>query len=128
MPVFRHDPGLRFRGWLWTVLVNKWRDRIRQRAAQPAAVVEVDLETLAIADNVEEATEKEHRVYLIGRAVELMQNELPTDEWRACQEYPVKARPACDVARELGMSVNQVYLIKSRILRRVRAELEEFLD
>src|SRR5262249_4820933 len=35
MPGFRHDPQRRFRGWLWTVLRNRWSDRVRQRSAQP---------------------------------------------------------------------------------------------
>jgi RNA polymerase sigma-70 factor (ECF subfamily) len=128
MPAFRHDTGRRFRGWLWTVLRNKWRDRLRQQAGQPATAGHTVLDHLAAADNVEEAAEAEHRAYLIARAVELMRAELPAVEWRACQEYLVGGRPAQEVAGELGLTVNQVYLIKSRILRRLRAELGDLLD
>jgi RNA polymerase sigma-70 factor (ECF subfamily) len=128
MPEFRHDPQRRFRGWLWTVLVNKWRDRVRQRAAQPAAAALEDAATVTVTDNVTELAEAEYRGYLIARALELMRAELPEDEWRACQEYVVKGRPAAEVARELGLSDNQVYLAKSRILRRLRVELEGLLD
>jgi RNA polymerase sigma-70 factor (ECF subfamily) len=88
----------------------------------------MDLENLAGPDNVEAAAEEEHRAYLVARAIELMQAELPAVEWRACQEYLVKGRPAAKVAAELGVTVNQVYLVKSRILRRLRAELEGLLD
>jgi RNA polymerase sigma-70 factor (ECF subfamily) len=57
-----------------------------------------------------------------------MQAELPAGEWRAWQEYIVQGPPAAAVARELGLTVNQVYLAKSRILRRIRTELEGLLD
>jgi RNA polymerase sigma-70 factor (ECF subfamily) len=128
MPRFQQDPALRFRGWLWTVLLNRWRDRVRQLAAQPALLGRSDLNKVAVADNVEEFGEQEYRAYLLARAIELMQTELPEVEWRACREYVVKGRPALEVAAELGLSVNQVYLAKSRILRRLRVELEGFLD
>lgn len=126
MPVFRHDSGRRFRGWLWTVLLNKWRDRARQRAAEPAGADA--LEGVALPNNVEEFTEAEYRSYLFARAVELMQAELPPTEWRAWQEYMVQGRPAAEVARELGLTINQVYLAKSRMLRRLRTELAGLLD
>jgi DNA-directed RNA polymerase specialized sigma24 family protein len=40
----------------------------------------------------------------------------------------VNGRPAALVAGELGMSVNAVYLARSRVLRRVRRYLEELPD
>ena len=30
LPEFRYDPRRRFRGWLWTVTLNKWRERRRR--------------------------------------------------------------------------------------------------
>jgi RNA polymerase sigma-70 factor (ECF subfamily) len=128
MPRFRYDPAHCFRGWLWTVLVHKWRDRLRQQSArQPLADVG-HLDTVVCPDNVEEAGESEYRAYLIGRALELMQETLGPDDWRACREYLVRGRPAGEVAEELGLTVNQVYLAASRIRRRLRVELEGLLD
>jgi RNA polymerase sigma-70 factor (ECF subfamily) len=128
MPRFRYDPALRFRAWLWTVLLNKWRDRVRQLVAQPALVGIDELKKVAVPDNVGEVGEQEYRSYLFTRAIELMQAELPDVEWRASRGYVVEGRPAPEVAEELGLSVNQVYLAKTRILRLLRAELEGFLD
>jgi RNA polymerase sigma-70 factor (ECF subfamily) len=128
MPRFRHDPGQRFRAWLWTILRNKWLDRVRERAAEPAAAGGDAVEGLAVPDNVEEFAEQEYRACLIARAIELMRAELPEAKWRACHEYVIHGRPAAEVARDLGMTVNRVYLAKSRILRRVRQELQDLLD
>jgi RNA polymerase sigma-70 factor (ECF subfamily) len=36
--------------------------------------------------------------------------------------------PAAEVAAELGITLNAVYLAKSRVLRRLRAELHGLLD
>jgi RNA polymerase sigma-70 factor (ECF subfamily) len=128
MPTFRYDPAQRFRGWLWTILLNKWRDRVRQQAIGPSYADPGAMEAVAAPDNVEEFAEEEYRTYLIGRAMEVMQAELPPQDWHACHEYLIRGRPAAEVARELGLSVNQVYLAKSRILRRLRVELEGLLD
>src|SRR5262245_46259079 len=48
MPEFRYDPHKRFRGWLWTVALNKWRERRRRPADVPAD--DRDLNGLACPD------------------------------------------------------------------------------
>src|SRR5262249_34974139 len=34
LPEFHYDPSQRFRGWLWTITLNKWRERCRRRRPQ----------------------------------------------------------------------------------------------
>jgi RNA polymerase sigma-70 factor (ECF subfamily) len=128
MPGFQHDAGQRFRGWLWTILRNKWCDRGRQLAASPVFAGADGLATVAVPDNVAAFAHKEYQSYHIARALEIMQAELPPTEWQACRGYVVQGRPAAEVAHDLGISVNQVYLAKSRILGRLRLELEGLLD
>jgi RNA polymerase sigma-70 factor (ECF subfamily) len=60
--------------------------------------------------------------------LEIMQADFEPATWRACWEFVVEGRPAAEVARELGLSVNAVYLAKGRVLRRLRAELEGMLE
>jgi RNA polymerase sigma-70 factor (ECF subfamily) len=128
LPAFHYDANQRFRGWLWTILANKWRDRLRQRAAGPTLTDAGALETVAAPDDLEAFTQEEYRAYLIARALEVMQAELPARDLQACRAYMVEGRPAAEVAGELAMSVNQVYLAKSRMLRLLRLELEGLLD
>ena len=128
MPAFRYDPAHRFRAWLWTILVNKHRDRVRRSQASPVLADPSEIEQAVTPDNVQLYAEEEYRIYLVGRALEIMRAEMDADQWQACWQYVVEDRPAADVARELGMSINQVYLAKSRILRRLRTELEGLLD
>jgi RNA polymerase sigma-70 factor (ECF subfamily) len=125
MPAFSYDRDKSFRGWLRTVFHNKWRERHR-RAVRPAAGGSV-LDDLpdAAGDDLSEAEFQRH---LAIRAMELMQSEFQPVTWKACWEHVVGDRPAADVARELGITVNAVYLAKSRVLRRLRQEFAGMLE
>jgi RNA polymerase sigma-70 factor, ECF subfamily len=128
LPAFRYRPGLRFRAWLWTILRNKWRDHLRHQLAAPPEADVAALETVTVPDNVEEMSEEEYRTHLVGRALRLMQAEFAEADWKACWQNVMEGRPAAEVAAELGLTVNQVYLAKSRILHRLRTELKGLLD
>jgi RNA polymerase sigma-70 factor (ECF subfamily) len=54
-----------------------------------------------------------------------MQTEFQPATWKAYWEHAAVGRPAAEVAAELGMSVNAVYLATSRVLRRLRQELAD---
>lgn len=127
LPEFRYDPGKRFRGWLWTVTLNKWRERCRRRSvAVPAG--DSRLDGVACPDVAAEADEVEYRQYLVVRALQIMEAEFQPVTWRAFQETAQGGRPASEVAAELGITENAVYLAKSRVLRRLRQELNGLLD
>lgn len=127
LPEFRYDPSKRFRGWLWTVTVNKCRERHRQAVlisqSERASSVEC-----AVPDAAELLSDQEYRQYITRRALELMQSEFQPTTWKAFWECVVNERSAAEVAEELGISENAVYLAKGRVLRHLRRELEGLLD
>jgi RNA polymerase sigma-70 factor (ECF subfamily) len=127
LPEFTYDRGKSFRGWLRTVTLNKWRDLQRRQAARPAEPVE-NLADLAVADPAENFWEQEYQEHLVNRALELMKTDFQPTTWKACWEHLVQDRPAAEVARELGISVDSVYAAKSRVLRRLRQQLAGLLD
>src|SRR5262245_16796872 len=66
LPGFAYDPSRRFRGWLWTVLLNLHRQRQRARpavAAEPLAGADV-----AGPDEPASWVEEEYRRHLVRRA------------------------------------------------------------
>jgi RNA polymerase sigma-70 factor (ECF subfamily) len=126
LPGFVYDRGQSFRCWLRTILANKWRDRMRRAAARP--VQEAIVSEPAVPPEIDAQSEQEYRQVVVGRALELMQREFQPATWRACWETVVADRPAAEVAAELGISVDAVYAAKSRVLRRLRKELEGLLD
>jgi RNA polymerase sigma-70 factor (ECF subfamily) len=126
LPEFHYDSGKSFRSWLRTITHNKWRDFQRRRAAERAQGGMAELPQVP-APEEDPFWEQEYRQQLVGRALELMQQEFQPATWKACWECVVASRPAADVAAELGLSVDAVYAAKSRVLRRLRQELSGLL-
>ena len=127
LPTFRYDPEKSFRAWLKTILLNRWRNDLRKRA-HVKEQGDAGLSEVAAADDLCEFEEEEYRSYLVRRALELMRAEFQPATWKACWEFVVLDRPATEVAAELGITINAVYLSKSRVLRRLREELAGLLD
>jgi RNA polymerase sigma-70 factor (ECF subfamily) len=127
LPRFRYDAGKSFRGWLKTILLNRWRKDQRRRAAAKV-VADPDLTALAGVEDLPDFEDEEYRLYVARRALALMQAEFQPVTWKACWEFVVRDRPAAEVAAELGITTNAVYLAKGRVLRRLREELHGLLD
>lgn len=128
LPEFSYDPSKRFRGWLWRVTLNCCRKR-NSRQQAPVLAGEPEMVSQATAPDVaEEVADQEYRQYLTRRAMELMQADFQPATWKAFWECVVNQRPTADVARELGMTENAVYLAKARVLSRLREELKGLLD
>jgi RNA polymerase sigma-70 factor (ECF subfamily) len=127
LPEFAYDPARSFRAWLRSVALNKWRENCRREPPR-REVQGVDLSAMAGPDAPREFEEGEYHQYLAQRAPALMRAEFQPATWKACWEQVVVGRPAAEVAAELGMSEGAAYVAKSRVLRRLREELNGLLD
>jgi RNA polymerase sigma-70 factor, ECF subfamily len=126
LPEFRYDRRRSFRAWLCTLARNRFRDARRKHAPAPAGS---GLDGLpAIANPALEVDETEYRHYLADRALQLAKQEFADGTWRAFWGVVVDSRPANDVAAELGITPNAVYLARGRVLRRLREALEGLMD
>jgi RNA polymerase sigma-70 factor (ECF subfamily) len=128
LPEFAYDRRRSFRSWLRTVILNKWRDRQRERVERPLPADAAAFNGLAVPDPAPLLEETEYQQHLVRCALQVMQAEFQPVTWRACWEYVVAGRPPAEVAAELGVTVNSVYVAKSRVLTRLRQELEGLLD
>ena len=128
LPEFNYDRNGSFRAWLRTVTQNKCHDRLRKIVASNAAEVTLDVVEPEQQGEAERFAEEEYCTVLAQKGLQLMQNEFDTNTWKACWESVACGRSAADVGRELDMSLNAVYLAKSRVLRRLREELDGLLD
>lgn len=119
---FHYDDSKSFRGWLRTITINKSRDLLRKqkRLSEPTFVSQIEL---AEQSDVDLLTQKEYRDHLAEAALKLMRKHFSKTTWQACWEHVANGRPAQDVANELGISVNAVYLARGRVLQRLRHEL-----
>jgi RNA polymerase sigma-70 factor (ECF subfamily) len=132
LPRFRHDrPGDRFRDWLWTITHRRACDLLRRRAGQPAAAggeAQDLLQRLPERLPPEDAPEEDGaRAELVRRALDLVRREFAEHTWQACLQTAMEGRRPADVAADLKMSVGAVYVARSRVLKRLRQELEGLL-
>jgi RNA polymerase sigma-70 factor (ECF subfamily) len=125
LPKFIYDRDRSFRSWLYTVVVNKWRENCRRQARLPVGPLPGELSSPVEPDLFAEA---EYRQHVMMRALAIMQAQFQPTTWKACWEYAVVGRPADEVAAELGISEGAVYVAKHRVLRRLREELDGLLD
>jgi RNA polymerase sigma-70 factor (ECF subfamily) len=126
LPQFEYDGQRSFRGWLRVVTLNKWKEARRRHAARTTA--ETDLDEVTAHKEADALWDQEYRQYLVARALELMKAEFQPATWQACWAHIVEGKSAAEVATELRMSANAVYLATSRVLRRLRTELAGLWD
>ena len=69
--------------------------------------------------------EREFRRSLFEWAVERIRCDFEDSTWQAFWQTSVDAREPREVAEELGLSVGAVYIARSRVLARLRAEVLE---
>ncbi len=128
LPDFEYDPSQRFRGWLRTVTVNKARDIHRRNAARAGSEFDETIHSVAVANDQDLFDEAQYRAYLVRRIRQLMETDFEPQTWQACWKHVTEGRSAAEVGQELGISANAVRVAKSRVLRRLREELEGLLD
>lgn len=122
LPDFEYDAQRSFGAWLRVVTRNCChRFLSRQR---PHASLDTDNVAHEDTDVMTAVDETEYRQHVAQKALRMMQAEFEFATWKACWESVVEDRSAKEVADELGLSVNAVYVAKSRVLRRLRDQLD----
>lgn len=122
---FDHRGPGAFRAWLRGIVANRTRDHFRTRRTEPA----VDLDQLAGDDTaMSRIWDREHDEYLVGRAMAVVEGDFAPATWRAFHLQAIDGRPPAEAAAETGLSLNAVILAKSRVLKRLRAELRGFME
>jgi RNA polymerase sigma-70 factor (ECF subfamily) len=122
--------GDTFRGWLRTITQNKVRDHFRKLGREPvgAGGTEAQIRMSALPapaddDSEPEASDGRAEQSLFARALELIRAEFEERTWQAFWLTAVEDQTPTDVGLRLRMSPGAVRVAKSRVLRRLRAEL-----
>jgi RNA polymerase sigma-70 factor (ECF subfamily) len=125
LPDFEYDPQRSFRGWLRTVLVNRCRKlaAARRETAPPGP-----LEEIAAPEFPEPLSEVEYRSLLLASALRVVEESFEPLTFQSAHACLIERKAAPAVAAELGVSLNSVYLAKSRVLKKLREVLAGFLD
>ncbi|MHC5028288.1 MAG: RNA polymerase sigma factor [Planctomycetota bacterium] len=113
-----------FRAWLRTIVERRICDLYRKRRE-----VQADTGVWASRPGEEEAPpELFDRIWQISHlryCAEQVREQVAPHTYEAFAACGLEGRPAAEVAERMGLSVNQVYVAKHRVLERVRAMMIE---
>ncbi len=131
---FEHNGRIgAFRTWLRTITVHCLRDFWRAGKNKPAGVGGSDIQELIAqledpASEMSRLWDQEHDRHVMRRLLEMLQGEFEPKTWQAFQRFALNNVPAAQVAQELGITTNAVFIAKSRVLTRLRQESAGILD
>lgn len=117
-----------FRGWLFTITRNKIFNFLSARKIRPQGSGDTTtnklLETKPDGDDGDEVWELEYRRRLTALAMEKVQKEFQENTWRAFRLTAIDGASAGEAAKETGLSTGAVYVAKSRVLARLKDEVD----
>jgi RNA polymerase sigma factor (sigma-70 family) len=117
-----------FRGWLKVVTRSRLSDFLRAQGRHVQGSGDTGMLQI-IDEHPDPATpdlwEREYRRSLFEWAVDRIRCEFEERTWQAFWQTSVDDRATADVALELGISVGAVYIARSRVLARIRKEIQE---
>ena len=114
-----------FKNWLRGIVENKICDRFRAGKREVRADTGFLSNLPDTGETPEQEWERHWRVAHLRYCAELVRQEVAPSTFSAFVEYGIKGRPAGEVAAELGLSTNQVYVAKHRVLERTRDVMAE---
>ncbi len=129
----RDKSGQTFVGWMRQITRFKIADYFRESANSPAVcggstflnvihdLPDKALETTAAS---QDQVLDEERAIIVARAMQILKGCFRENTWRAFWETAVEHRETSDVAAELQITQMAVRKAKSRVLRRLRQELD----
>jgi RNA polymerase sigma-70 factor (ECF subfamily) len=127
---FQHEGDGSFRGWLRVITRNKVRDFLWDRTRAPGSGGDSGhlLDSIAADPQVGDGPDPDEERILYRRALDLVLAEHKEETRTAFLRVVIDKQDPAAVAADLGMTVNAVYLIKSRVLRRLREEFTDLLE
>lgn len=131
LPAFEYTRARgRFRTWLWRVTQNAIADWARRQARQRRGEEGWRERLRTLKDDMDREPEAEWNAAYHQRVLEFslqkVREKTGADKWACFERHIVKGQPGAQVARDIGISVNLVYVNASRVLARVRDACAEY--
>jgi RNA polymerase sigma-70 factor (ECF subfamily) len=118
-----------FRGWLYAVARSKLSNLLAARARQAVGSGDTAVQGLleqqpAPADDSAE-WDADYERRLFAWAAEQVRADFQDRTWQAFWQTAVEGKPAAEVGEALGLSVGAVYVAKSRVMARLKEQVQE---
>jgi RNA polymerase sigma factor (sigma-70 family) len=120
-----------FRGWLFTVTRNKVFNFLesRSRRVQGSGDSRVQQRLEQHADGDQSADwEADYQRSMVSQAMERVKGEFQNATWEAFLLTAVEGRTPAQVSSRVGLSVGAIYVAKSRVIARLRQEIERMQE
>jgi RNA polymerase sigma-70 factor (ECF subfamily) len=134
LPKFEHSGRTgAFRNWLRAILTHRlrdfWRSRRNRAAAAGGSSWAEQLDQLA--DEKSDASREwdaQHDRHVMARLLEQVRPRFEPRTWEAFHRQVIDGERADVVAAALGLSLNSVYVARSRVLSTLRREAAGLID
>lgn len=122
-----------FRNWLKVILIHRVRDFWRAAKHRPLATgansIQRELDELSDdSSRVSQIWDREHDEFVMNRLMDQVKPRFDDQTWHAFRLQSLSGRSAREVSDQLGMSINSVYLARSRVLNALRREADGLID
>jgi RNA polymerase sigma-70 factor (ECF subfamily) len=122
-----------FRGWLYTVTRNKIYNFLSSQknkaraTGDPDAQERLDSTPAREEEGPDADWEKEYQRRISARAMEIVKSEFQPNTWAAFWQTAIEGKSASEVGAALKMSPGAVYVAKSRVVARLRDEVQKLM-
>lgn len=127
IPSWEPREGIRFRHWLRTVASNAIVSAMTKSKphgmVDGSVAVQILADTPELSDAVSELDNECLRERYL-RAAAIVKVDVSPETWIAFEQTVVHARTCEEVAESLGKSLGTIYAARSRILKRLQAEVQ----
>jgi RNA polymerase sigma-70 factor (ECF subfamily) len=125
---YEQQPGTKFRHWLRRVAKNAILTALTQTpkdvAAGGTAVAELLAEHADLSPELEQHLATEYRREQYLRAAAIVRPDVNAETWQAFELTVIEGMNCVEAANVIGKSVGVVYASRSRIVKRLREQIE----
>lgn len=133
-PDFRREPQTgAFRSWLRKITVNCLRDHWKRNKKRPVVVGGTDFGQVVqqLEDphsDLSKLWDSEHDEHVTQYLLKRIRRDFTEKTWRAFQRFAIDGLSADEVAAELEMTANAVFIAKSRVMAALRDQGRGLID
>ena len=127
LPDLKYDRRGSFRGWLRTITLNQFRDRRRKKSLPITDASQSQLAEFVSVPQAESIWDIDYGRMLLKQAMDQMECDFEPPTWQALLAVMKEELSVNQAAERFEISVWTVYSARSRLIRRLREQLEGLL-